>query len=146
MIQSCYHCARRDLLFIFLHDVATMERAGSARPVPSPVVRRLLTERLVTVPPDTVSDKAAALFHAAFQHVALKARAGVRKSLAVLGVLVCCYFWFLHTAGVTLHMSSQVAVPGCTRNRLGIGSGHGSDLVVGSDAMFHLACAICTAQ
>ena len=76
--QSHCDCARRNLLFVFLHDVATMERAGSARPVPSPVVRRLLTERLVTVPPDTVSDKAAALFHSALQHVALKARARLR--------------------------------------------------------------------
>jgi len=74
----------RDLLFVFLHDVATMERAGSPRPVPSPVVRRLLTERLVTVPPDSGSDKAAALFHAALQHVALKARVRVWSEFVVL--------------------------------------------------------------
>ena len=60
---------------MFLNSVVTMdERAGGSRPVPSPVVRRLLTERLVTVPPERVSEDASAIFHVALQHVALEAR------------------------------------------------------------------------
>ena len=59
---------------MFLSNVVTAERAGGVRPVPSPVVRRLLTERLVTVPPERVSTDASAVFHTAFQHVAKQAR------------------------------------------------------------------------